>query len=76
MCAKARNSMLDTKTRKKIYDKIYVKTIQQRVKKIKLKYLTIFKTKRFLAGLVFPRKRYAIRFHSRFPTFQFHETKF
>ena len=31
---------------------IYVKTIQQRVKKIKLKYLIIFKTKRFLAGLV------------------------
>ena len=52
MCAKARNSMLDTKKRKKNYDVIYVKTIQQRVKKIKLKFLIIFKTKRFLAGLV------------------------
>ena len=42
----------DTKKRKDICDIIFVKTIQQRVKKIKLKYLIILKTKRFLAGLV------------------------
>lgn len=77
VCAKARNSMLDTKKRRKIYDVIYVKTIQQRVKKIKLKFLIIFKTKIFSRlGFVIPRKRYAIRFHSRFRTFHFHWTKF